>query len=448
MPFVPSIDQIQYPVTEDIVEVGVPEELANPTSFFPKVGRTVPVVIVNMLHAKPDGMHANNLKKSDGSKVHLKGSDETLLLSELSQWHLYQYLLGKLAVEESSRFRGYSNPDAIPYVGIQVVRYFNIYANFPVPEGGITAWGGADKGMSPDFHRIFERIGLKSLVEEHGVKEVWFNTHGSMPESNMASPVTGDVSNSHRIADDLPIYESTYIVYAFPTNVGVSNILHCRSHQYESMLGHMNGEFFRREFVQGADGEIKAGNCHWPVNARKDPSGKSGDGYHHYFYHNPDYVESSIETWIPYTKTKTKKINASYWGSRSSRPLPSHVKLPVVNGERVWWWKGAQEHALAHNSGDMLARVGGGWCLDRDQPHSLFGDYDACLHLAWLITWAQQFPGEKPIRFKKSPDSSETYETTNWWDIVLDWDEHALRKARSSGGDDRYFGLYQRVQDS
>ncbi len=438
---VPSIDQIQYPVTEDILEIAVPEELANPNAFNSKVGRTVPVVIVNMLHAQADGLHANNLKKSDGSRdpriQNFSTASETLLLSEMSQWHLYQHILGKLAVEESSRFRGYCDPASAPYIGIQVVKYFNLYANFPVPEDGVTAWGGADKNMSPDFHEIFERIGLKRLVEEQGVKEVWFNTHASMPESNMASPVTGDVSNSHRVSNDLPIYERTYIVYAYPTNVGVDNFLHCRSHQYEAMLKYMNRDFFRNQFVFGGDGEINAGNCHWTANAKKDPSGKSREGYHHYFYHNPDYVESSIETWIPYTKTETKKINASYWGSRSSRSLPDHVKLPVLNGKKVRWWQKLQQDALAHNSGTKLARVGGGWCAEKNAPD------DGCLHTAWLITWAQQFPGAKPIKFTKPPESSEAYETTNWWDVMLDWDDHAARKQLSSSKNDGHFGLYK-----
>ena len=435
---VPSIDQIKYPVTDDILEIGVPEELANPNAFNPKIGRAVPVVIVNMLHAQPDGLHANNLKKSDGSRdqriQNFPTASETLLLSELSQWHLYQNILGKLAVEESSRFRGYCDPDSTAYVGIQVVKYFNVYAHFPVPVYAVTAWADADKNMSPDFHEIFERIGLKKLVEEQGVKEVWFNTHASMPESNMASPVTGDVSNSHRVPNDLPVYERTYIVYAYPTNVGVDNFLHGRSHQYEAMLGHMNRDFFRNQFVFGDDGKINAGNCHWTANARKDPSGQSRQGYHHYFYQNPDYVESSIETWVPYTKTKTKKINASYWGSRSSRSLTRYVKLPVLNGEKVQWWKKLQEDALAHNSGTSLARIGGGWCTEKNEPD------DGCLHTAWLMTWAQQFPGEKPIRFTKS---SEAYETTNWWDVILDWDEHAARAQLSSSESDGHFGLYK-----
>lgn len=442
IPFVPSIDQIQYPVKDNILEIGVPEELANPNVFFPEVKRVVPVVIVSFLYAQQDGIHGNNIKKTyddpqfDGHIGHYplppsnpENKNLKLKLSELSNWQLYSYIKGKFAVEEGSRFRGYINPNAIPNVGIKVVKHFNVYKNFPVRSNGVTTWGGADPQRSIDYHKVFKMIDLQKLVEEQGVKEVWVSVQGDEPESNMSSPVTGDVSNSHRIQQDLPIYKNTYIVYSFPSHRNYDIFLHCRAHQYEAMLCYMNEEFFNNEFVGLNKKELIAGNCHFSVNSNKVSDGE----WQHYDQANTNFVQSVIETWVPYTKTQTKPVNVSYWGSRLKQ-LPEHIKLPVAT--QLNWWRARQE-----GSGRT---VGGGW----DTKNNRRICFDS-LHASWYMMWFQQFPGEKPIKFKKSPNELfETYETVNWWDIIFDWDEHAKKKMNDTNNNKHYFGLYKKINSN
>ena len=433
IPFVSSIDQIQYPVKDEILEIGVPEELANPNIFFPEVQRVVPVVIISFLHAQPDGIHGNKVRSNvkvkqnkfiderllNGPSKHPSNNNFKLKLSELSNWLLFNYIKGKFAVEESSRFRGYMDSKAIPHIGIQVVKHFNVYSNF------ITYNNKAEV----DFHSLFKAVGLKKLVEEYGVKEVWISAQAAkaIPESNMASPVTKDISNSHRNKDDLPIYDKTYIVYGFYSQRSYDIFLHCRAHQYEDMLGFMNPTFFKEEFIGLGKDELIAGNCHHPINAEKRLDGR----WKHYDYTNSQFIDSVVETWIPYTKTPTKAININYWASQS-RYIPDYINLPVAT--QLNSWKRKTTH---HNS---RYTVGGGWCNERDKALCVDS-----LHASWLIMWSQQFPGSKPITFRKSSSSSTLYETTNWWDIIFDWDNHAAKKMRAKKHDKNYFGLYKKV---
>ena len=51
------------------------------------------------------------------------------------------------------------------------------------------------------------------------MKEIWLwgyhNSEIAPAESNMSSPTTGDISNSLRFEDDLPIYDRTYVLYNY-----------------------------------------------------------------------------------------------------------------------------------------------------------------------------------------------------------------------------------------
>ena len=109
------------------------------------------------------------------------------------------------ALEEGSRYRGYLGTNAIPCLKYQVAGSLEFLSPLPtVPKAG------HDVGMT-DYRRILELANIKEWVEGKGVKEVWiWGYHGGkvdLWESNMASPF-GDISNSDRDANDLPVLSS------------------------------------------------------------------------------------------------------------------------------------------------------------------------------------------------------------------------------------------------
>ena len=191
----------------------VPEYLSTPISGSELV---IPVVIINWVPS-PDGIVVNDSITLVGGNMDWGNEVKTgMKVSTVDQWNLSNNLKVKYSIEEGSKFRGYDNPNELPYVGIEVVKYINIY-DMPLiqPNDGIQS----SNTEIPDYDSLFENIGMEELVNVYGVKEVWMNWtnyKGNLwiPESNMSSPVSGDISNSYNRQDDLPIYNNTYVVYA------------------------------------------------------------------------------------------------------------------------------------------------------------------------------------------------------------------------------------------
>lgn len=59
-------------------------------------------------------------------------------------------------------------------------------------------------------------------------------------ESNLASPTTGDISNSYRDNADLPILSHTYVVYGINYRRTQAEALHNVGHQLEAMLSYIS----------------------------------------------------------------------------------------------------------------------------------------------------------------------------------------------------------------
>lgn len=237
----------------------------------------------------------------------------------------------KWMIEEASRFRGYQNPGALPSLGVRVVDVITVYEQTP-PGVSIERDVAGNPLCEVDYERLFERFDVGRYVNELGVKEIWIWNGGvdasfpsydpavcrpeygrSMPESNMSSPVTGDVSNSPRW-DDLPVYNSTYVVYGQNIRRTQAEAMHNRGHQLEAILSHVdhlqngNSDFFWDLFCgRNPDGSFapgRAGNCHFPPNAAAG-----------YDYENPRLVESDCEDWTPAGTGMHQQVNAATWGS-------------------------------------------------------------------------------------------------------------------------------------
>ena len=271
----------------------------------------------------------------------------------------------KYGLEEGSKFRGYNNPSQLSNVSFKVVKYINVYE---IKKGKMDKIGGII--YQPDYETIFNKINMKSLVENNGVKEVWFSLRPisieypivktenispesfiNVPESNMSSPTTGDISNSWRVPDDLPIYNKTYVVYGYNLETSSGNMIHNRGHQIESQLSSF-GSFFWSSF--GVKGRV--GCTHKPPNTTLD-----------YDWNNKTLVESDIEDWKPTGGTK-KLINSDRWINIKLNNLP---QLNTTT-------------------------------FDQNDPQ-----------YKWLLFWMQSIPG----------NNNGITGVNDWWDIFYNWDD-------------------------
>jgi hypothetical protein len=289
----------------------------------------------------------------------------------------------KFALEEGSRFRGYKDSLAQPSLGFKVVDYITIYE--PTPPGKVATIIQGYPIYGPDFHQIFNRFNGDHYVNNLGVKEFWLWNGGVDPnypsfdptihkpenfrlawESNMASPLTGDISNSNRDNSDLPIYNQTYLVYGQNHRRSQAEAIHVRGHQLEAMLGHANylqdgnTDLFWKKFIgQDAGGNFITGRCGWthmPPNTTQN-----------YDYLNSTLVESDIEDWTPEGIGVTTWVNFETWGNQSY----------------VW--------------------------PDGPPPSQK-------IESQWYIYWMQNMPGRDHI----IPYGQKVM--TNWWEFTGDWD--------------------------
>jgi hypothetical protein len=220
-------------------------------------------------------------------------------------------------LEKGSTFRGYKNDKATPALRYEVVGSVEFKEAEPLrpKEAG-------RQDTMPDYNAVMNRIGIKKLVEEQGVKEVWMWGYHSptkgLWESNMSSP-TGDISNSDRDEKDLPVLKKTYTVYHYNYGRGVGEMLENHMHQFEALLNKADGRddtpeekwpelLFWGKFV-GSDASHKivtnparCGWTHYAPNSEKD-----------YDWQNPRVVETDIEDWKPDGIGKTQKMNAERW---------------------------------------------------------------------------------------------------------------------------------------
>jgi hypothetical protein len=294
----------------------------------------------------------------------------------------------KFMLEEASKFRGYRDPAARPSIGYRVVAYITVYE--PLPPGKVKAIIGGLPVYQPDYPQMLKRFNGKHYVEELGVKEFWLWCTALTPdqpvydprihkpevfrageESNMSSPLTGDISNSERDPDDLPIYSKTYVMYGQNFRRTEQEAVHIRGHQLESILYYANHRqdgnhsLFGEKFIgppqiDPALGFRRCGWTHIPPNTSVE-----------YDYHtNYDEVLSDIADWTPEGIGQKTLVSARTWGDHPYAWPPGMAPI-------------SQE--------------------GRNEAH-------------WYIYWMQSMPGRGntiPYGLKRM---------TNWWRFTGDWD--------------------------
>ncbi len=358
-----------------IIDETIPEELAEPAENCIK---TIPVVIIKYFPTE-DGINLDITKVSGYYTV-----DEETLTALGDRINKYNIAV-KFSLEEGSKFRGYKNEDAVPYLGYKVLKSWVVYDQVPVSDTYQITTAGDDPVYQADYETIFEDFDLQHYIEEEGVKEVWIwygqcampdwpsydsdihkpENYVEFVESNMSSPLTGDISNSYRFADDLPIYEKSYVAYCYNIKRSQAEAVHDHGHQLEAMYNYIakkqdgDNSLFINDFCGYVeDSETspigRAGDCHHPPNTDED-----------YDYENTTLVQSDIEDWIPEGGT-TKAVNCNTWGD-----------------------------------------------IDYDWPD---GDLVQKTESQWYIYWMQSMPG-----YQNQIPYGDT-EMENWWQFTADWD--------------------------
>ena len=303
-------------------------------------------------------------------------------------------LTSKNAVDLGTAFRDYGKNQVKPYVSMLPLAYINIYVSNENDYKTKKTWNNK---QTYDYIKMFSDLEIENYVNTKALKEIWitdfpyggypsltnsglYNEQNDtwLPESNMSSPFTGDVSNSYQVPDDLPIYSNTYVVYGNSGHRGVDTNIHNRGHQIERQLRYVEKnkksgqELFWNKFV-GVDESgnqamnKRSGNTHFPPNAKSD-----------YDYCNEDQIESDIFNWTPDGGDK-QQVKCGSWRNLSLN--------------------------FTYNkySDDGISNI-------NNDPQT-----------KWLITWFQSIPGENnniPYLI-----DGRNYTLTNWWDLIYNWDE-------------------------
>ena len=300
-------------------------------------------------------------------------------------------LTSKNAIDLGTAFRDYGKNQVKPYVSMLPLAYINIYVSNENEYK--KTWNNK---QTYDYIKMFSDLEIENYVNTKELKEIWITDfpYGGypsltnsglynelndtwLPESNMSSPFTGDVSNSYQVPDDLPIYSNTYVVYGNSGHRGVDTNIHNRGHQIERQLRYVEKnkksgqELFWNKFV-GVDESgnqamnKRSGNTHFPPNAKSD-----------YDYCNEDQIESDIFNWTPEGGDK-QQVKCGSWRNLSLN--------------------------FTYNkySDDGISNI-------NNDPQT-----------KWLITWFQSIPGENnniPYLI-----DGRNYKLTNWWDLFYNWD--------------------------
>ncbi len=356
----------------------------------------VPVVIINY-YATNNGIDIDTRRQPS------YGSLDPITIEDIKTLTLDNLKLTKFGYEEGSKYRGFNDSTTDPYVGFKIVKYFNFYEI----KRGMTADKSSTPVYEPDFYDIFNAINLENLVNEVGVKEIWFSLRPlsseypvvksenldpkdfiNLSESRMSSPhFPYEVSNSIGLLN-LPRYKKTYVVYGGNLHRSYAENIHCKGHQIERQFTHIDEgvvggldqdrSLFRNLFVGEKTSTPyksptgRCGNTHFPPNATKD-----------YEYSSSEYIQSDIESWTPSGGNK-KFVNKQNWMNKNYS-YPSTTKI-------------------TKNSIDL-----------NDQ-------------FKWLVYWFQSIPGyNNNLEYTYFRDGKK-YKLENWWDLFYNWDDVMTNK--------------------
>ena len=355
----------------------------------------VPVIILSYLPTS-DGINLDMKRAPDGYWKLYNSS-----LVQAKNKILQENISSKKIFEEGTKYRDYGTNKVNSYINFNIVSYINIYEIDFIP---------TDDGQEIDYYKLFEKLNLKSIINQYSVKEIWFNhypvynkpaltnnpeifenaIHWGLDESNMSSPNSPDISNSSR-KNDLPICNNTFVVYAFNQAMGVSNHIHCKGHQIEAQLSYIenkviypSGNVIEETLFWGKFVGIKNNGGGWlyePGRAGRVHNPPNTFDNEQYGYSIDRNYLSDIMNWRP-DGGEFKSVNFKTW-------TDIEFKYGVI-------------------------------------PYNNIGGQPYTSEIQWLTFWSQSIPGENNnIPYTRD---GMNYKLTNWWDLFYNWDEAITRK--------------------
>jgi len=251
-------------------------------------------------------------------------------------------------LEQGSRYHAYSDSTSRPSLRYRVVAVEERLAPLPTWEKPLHTVPMTDYKAIAEAHYVADRVNTE------GVKQVWlWAYHGGVVdlwESNMAGP-WGDISNSDRDLDDLPVTDHTYTFYHYNYQRGLSEATENHMHQTEAVINFVDGRdvtpenewsslLFWGKFV-GSDRshriiEPGCGWSHIPPNGERD-----------YDWANPRVVPSDCADWKPDGGGNKREFSCDVWECSSlgwfeywTQNIPgtdnglSYQGQPLTN-----WWR-------------------------------------------------------------------------------------------------------------
>lgn len=295
--------------------------------------RRVPVVVVTYIPTE-DGVNLDT-SVADYNVIPADWSDKKV--QSIIDYSTTLSVRSAFMLTEMSRFRGHKD-NTQPYLGYEVVDHIIYYKPYPQKD-----YPRDPSQKIFDYKAALGGISAQRLVENEGVKEFWLMTYFAgddvkLWESNMASPTTGDISNSDRAQDDLPIYANTYIVYGNNYHRTQAEAVHNHGHQIEAMLDYLdlraNGlhDLFWGSFVgwpSFPSGSMTPGSCGW---THSPPYTNENYGYL-----NGSQVQSNCEDWNPDGTGATTLVSANYMDSLGYNWPGGNPPQKVESNFYIWW---------------------------------------------------------------------------------------------------------------
>ncbi len=261
-------------------------------------------------------------------------------------------------LEEGSRYHGYTNPQAIPYLQYKIVQEIEHLEPVPLSD---KKYGSLPL---PAYTQMLDRIQICVYIDTQNVREVWLWTYQgtgkSLWESNFSSPVYQDISNSDRDPNDLPKCAHSYTVYDYNYGRGVSEAVEDHMHQYEAIFNSVDRELFWNTFVGYFPGgnwatahsnnqNRRCGWAHFPPNGQKD-----------YDWSNQTTVTTDCENWNPTAYSNPTEINCSRWGCTSAgyfkwwmQNIPGFNNNITYQGKELRnWWEFVADYDAAMTKSD------------------------------------------------------------------------------------------------
>lgn len=299
-----------------------------------------------------------------GTKLDKSITDSNKTLEEARSWTATFTQQGIEKLTEATRYHGYKDPSAQPYLRYSVLETKEFLK--PTPKN--------PNHNKPDYKKILTGdVNICDYVDNRGVKQVWMWSYHfgdiAPDESNMSMGTRSksfwdtldyvDISNSNRI-NDMPICQNTYTLYNYNYERALGELLENHGHQLEILFDWLQWwviSRYKEVYFLGQDPPVVA-RCGWihsPPNTTAE-----------YDWNNPKEVLSSCEDWKPDDPDRggTSKLVSCHTWQGASCDGDGGVAF------KVWW----MQNMPGYNNG-IVCRNGGtvkNWW-------EFYGDLDSAL---------------------------------------------------------------------